>query len=475
MAAEKFDAVVVGSGQGGNPLALAFARSGRKTAVIERAEVGGTCVNTGCTPTKTMVSNAEIAHDVRRAADFGIHVGSISVDMAAIRARKREVVERFRSGSQSQIDDTDNVELIRGTARFTGRKVLNVSLKDGGTREIEADTIVLDTGTRSRVPPIPGLDLVPYLDNASVMELDTLPSHLLVVGGGYVGLEFAQMFCRFGSQVTIVQRSDQLLTREDPDIAEDVANILREDGITVLLNADLKRVDAAQGGGVRAVIEAPDGNRTLDVSHLLLAVGRVPNTDALNLEAAGVETDEHGYIKVNDRLETSASGIYAIGDVKGGPAFTHISYDDFRVLRTTLIEGGQASIKDRMVPYVVFIDPQLARIGMSETEARKAGHRVQIAKMSMSRVARAIETGNTRGAIKAVVDADNQQVLGFTILGVDGGELMSLVQVAMMGRLPYTALRDGIFAHPTLAEAVNNLFLNVEDAERVAPSTRRVV
>ena len=346
---------------------------------------------------------------------------------------------------------------------------------EGGTRDITAETIVLDTGSRPNVPPIPGLDQVEYLDNVGVMDLDTLPEHLVVVGGGYIGLEFAQMFCRFGSQVTIVQRSDQLLMREDPDIAEEVVNILREDGITVLLNAEMSRVDPAQEGGIRAVITAPDGERTIQASHLLLAVGRVPNTDALDLAAAGINVDHAHYIKVNDRLETNMPGVYAIGDVKGGPAFTHISYDDYRVLRTNLLDGGQASVKDRMVPYVVFIDPQLSRLGLSEKDADHQNRRYQVASMPMSRVALAIETDNTRGIMKAVVDKDSKQVLGFTILGADGGEIMSLVQVAMMGKLPYTALRDGIFAHPTLAEAVNNLFMQVSDVERVAPSTRQAV
>ena len=475
MAVETFDAVIVGSGQGGNPLALAFARAGRKTALVERAAVGGTCINTGCTPTKTMVSNAEVAHTVRRAGDFGVNVGQVSVDMAAIRARKQKIVDRFRDGSLQQIENADGLELIRGEARFTGPKTLSVRVYEGGTRDITAETIVLDTGSRPNVPPIPGLDQVEYLDNVGVMDLDTLPEHLVVVGGGYIGLEFAQMFCRFGSQVTIVQRSDQLLMREDPDIAEEVVNILREDVITVLLNAEMSRVDPAQEGGIRAVITAPDGERTIQASHLLLAVGRVPNTDALDLAAAGINVDHAHYIKVNDRLETNMPGVYAIGDVKGGPAFTHISYDDYRVLRTNLLDGGQASVKDRMVPYVVFIDPQLARVGLSEKDAAQQNRRYQVASMPMSRVARAIETDNTRGIMKAVVDKDSKQVLGFTILGADGGEIMSLVQVAMMGKLPYTALRDGIFAHPTLAEAVNNLFMQVSDVERVAPSTRQAV
>jgi pyruvate/2-oxoglutarate dehydrogenase complex dihydrolipoamide dehydrogenase (E3) component len=290
------------------------------------------------------------------------------------------------------------------------------------------------------------------------MELDALPDHLLILGGGYIGLEFGQLFRRFGSRVTIVQSASQLLTREDADIAEEVTNILRQDGVEVVLNARATRVSQS-GSNVRLEIEA---QKTLTGSHLLVATGRVPNSDTLNLGAAGIETDDHGFIKVNDRLETSAEGIFALGDIKGGPAFTHISYDDFRIVRSNLIEKKSASTKDRQVPYTVFIDPQLGRVGLSETEARAQDHKIRVAKLPMKSVARALEVDETRGFMKAIVDADTNQILGAAILGIEGGEVMSAVEIAMMGKLPYTALRDGTFAHPTLTESLNNLFMAMD-------------
>jgi pyruvate/2-oxoglutarate dehydrogenase complex dihydrolipoamide dehydrogenase (E3) component len=293
------------------------------------------------------------------------------------------------------------------------------------------------------------------------MELDVLPDHLLVLGGGYIGLEFGQMFRRFGSAVTVVQRSNQLLGREDPDVDEEVAKILREDGVEVLLETQTLRAEQADGT-IRLTVRTQNGERTLSGSHLLVAAGRVPNTDALNLSAAGVKTDKGGIVQVNERLETNVSGIYALGDVKGGPTFTHISYDDFRIIRTNLLEGGNATTNGRFVPYAVYIDPQLGRVGLSETEARAQGRRIRVAKMPMAYVARALEMDEPRGFMKAIVDADTNQILGYTALGVEGGELMSMVEIAMMGKVPYTTLRDGIFAHPTLAEALNNLFASVD-------------
>jgi pyruvate/2-oxoglutarate dehydrogenase complex dihydrolipoamide dehydrogenase (E3) component len=288
-----------------------------------------------------------------------------------------------------------------------------------------------------------------------------LPDHLLVLGGGYIGLEFGQMFRRFGSAVTVVQRSNQLLGREDPDVAEEVAKILREDGVEVLLETQTLRAEQADGT-IRLTVRTQNGERTLSGSHLLVAAGRVPNTDALNLSAAGVKTDKGGTVQVNERLETNVPGIYALGDVKGGPAFTHISYDDFRIIRTNLLEGGNTTTTGRLVPYTVYIDPQLGRVGLSETEARATGRPIRVAKMPMAYVARALEMDEARGFMKAIVDADTNQILGYTALGVEGGELMSMVEIAMMGKVPYTTLRDGIFAHPTLAEALNNLFASVD-------------
>lgn len=455
---ETYDALVIGSGQGGTPLARDLPRHGWRTALVERGLVGGTCVNTGCTPTKTMVASAEVADRARRAAEYGVRTGPVSVDMGAVRERKAAVVTQFREGNLERLNKTDGLDLIRGSAHFVAEQTVEVRLADGGTRRITAPHIFIDTGSRPRIPSIPGLDRVPYFDSTRIMELDALPAHLLIVGGGYVGLEFAQMFCRFGSSVTVVQRGAQLLPREDEDFAGEILSILREDGIRVLLRSELVRAEPGADGAVRAVIQTPEGEEALEASHLLLAVGRAPNVEDLDLPAAGIETDEGGHIRVNDRLETNVPGIYALGDVKGGPAFTHISYDDFRVLRTNLLEGGQASTAGRLVPQVVFTDPQLARVGLTEREAREQGRAYRLASMPMSSVARATESGQTRGLMKALVDPHNDRILGFAVLGMDGGELMGAVQLAMMGGLRYTALRDGIFAHPTLIEALNNLF-----------------
>jgi pyruvate/2-oxoglutarate dehydrogenase complex dihydrolipoamide dehydrogenase (E3) component len=462
MAAEQYDAIVIGAGQAGVPLATALARSGRRTAIIEREHVGGTCINEGCTPTKTMVASARVAYLARRAADYGVHTGPITIDMAKVRQRKRDIVESFRGGSQRRIESTEGVDLLMGEARLTGAHELEVQLNDGEVRQLSAGLIFINTGARSSKPQVAGIDEVPVLDSTTIMELDAVPEHLLVLGGGYIGLEFGQMFRRFGSRVTIVQRGGQLLGREDADVAAAVAEIMREDGIEVLLNTSAQRVERAADGGIRLTVRTPDGERALSGSHLLQAAGRTPNTDRLNLAAAGVATDKGGFIKVNERLETDVPGIYGLGDVKGGAAFTHISYDDFRIIRANLIEGGSATTRDRMVPYTVFIDPQLGRIGIGEDEARAAGRRVRVAKMPMNYVARALEMDEPRGLMKAIVDGDSDQILGFAVLGIEGGEIMAQVQMAMAGRLPYTYLRDAIFAHPTLAEGLNNLFANLE-------------
>jgi pyruvate/2-oxoglutarate dehydrogenase complex dihydrolipoamide dehydrogenase (E3) component len=453
-----YDAIIIGAGQGGSPLSTALANAGLTTAVIEREHVGGTCINTGCTPTKTMVASARVAHVARRAADYGVNAGPVSVEMAKVRQRKRDIVESFRGGSQKRLDDTDGLDLVMGTAAFVGEKTLEVSLNDGGSTRMVGEQIFINTGTRPSVPRIEGLESVSYLDSTSIMELDEVPEHLLVLGGGYVGLEFAQMFRRFGSEVTIIQRGRQVLPREDADIAREVVEILRSDGIEVLLETQALSLKGGTDGSIRLSLRTSTGETERFGTHLLLAVGRVPNTGELNLPAAGVELDTRAFVKVNERLETSAPGIFALGDVKGGPAFTHISFDDFRVLRSNLLEGGNLTIADRLVPYTVFIDPQLGRAGITEQEARHRGYKIKVATMPMSHVARALEVDEPRGLMKAVVDAGSGQILGCSILGMEGGELAAVVQVAMMGRVPYTCIRDGVFAHPTLAESLNNLF-----------------
>ena len=350
-----------------------------------------------------------------------------------------------------------------GEARFTSPKTVEVRLKNGETQQLMASTIFLNAGDRPAKPALSGIENVSTLDSTSIMELDTVPEHLLVVGGGYVGLEFGQMFRRFGSRVTIIQRGAYLLAREDADVAGEVANILREDGIEVLLETRPVRVEQSSAGNISLTVQTPAGERTLTGSHLLVATGRVPNTDWLNLDAAGIQVDKRGFIEVNERLETNVPGIYALGDIKGGPAFTHISYDDFRIIRTSLLEKGNASIHGRLVPYTVFIDPQLGRIGLSETDARAQGRDIKVAKMPMNYVARALEVDESRGFMKAVVDAGTGQILGAAILGIEGGEIMAMLEVAMMGKVPYTVLRDAVFAHPTLAESLNNLFTALEE------------
>jgi pyruvate/2-oxoglutarate dehydrogenase complex dihydrolipoamide dehydrogenase (E3) component len=465
-ATQRYDAIVVGSGQGGNPLAKALAAAGRKVAVIEREHVGGTCINVGCTPTKTMVASARVAYLARRAADFGVRTGSVSVDQATVRERKRNIVNRWRSGSERGLSKAPGLDLLMGEASFSGPKTLEVQLNSGEHRTLTADLVFVNSGARPARPQIPGLDRVPSLDSTSVMELGEVPDHLMVIGGGYIGLEFGQMFRRFGSRVTIIQRGTQLLVQEDPDVSQAVLDVLVEDGVEVVLQRGVRSVAPAPGGEIAVAVGDGDGPapRVITGSHLLVAAGRVPNTERLNLDAAGVETDQKGYIRVNDRLETSAPGVFALGDVKPGPAFTHISYDDFRIIETNLIKGGHATTKDRLVPYAVFIDPELGRVGLSEGEARRQGRKIRVAKMPMSHVARATEADEKRGLMKVVTDASTDQILGCAILGISGGELMSMVEIAMMGHLPYTALQNAIFAHPTLAESLNNLFDYIEPA-----------
>jgi pyruvate/2-oxoglutarate dehydrogenase complex dihydrolipoamide dehydrogenase (E3) component len=456
--AELYDAIVVGSGQAGTPLCRALAEAGMHTALVEREHVGGTCVNEGCTPTKTMVASARVAYLARRGANYGVQTGPISIDLKRVRERKREIVKNFREGSQNRIEKTPNLDLIFGTASFTEPKTLLVRGKDDdGERWLSAERIFINAGTRTAKPKLDGLDGVPFLDNASIMELETVPEHLLILGGGYIGLEFGQIFRRFGSRVTIVQSAKQLLAREDPDVAEEVAKILREDGIEILLSTKSERVSSANGR-IQLEVSMDSQGRMIEGSHLLVAIGRTPNSDTLNLAAAGIEADAKGFIKTNNRLETNVSGVYALGDIKGGPAFTHISYDDFRIIRANVIEKKNVTIDGRLVPYTCFIDPQLGHVGLSEEDARRQGRKIRVAKMPMNYVARALEMDDSRGFMKAMVDAETDQILGATVLEIEGGEVMAVFEMAIMGKVPYTALRDGIFAHPTLAEGLNNLF-----------------
>lgn len=448
---KSFDAIIVGSGQGGTPLAKEFARRGFRTALIEREHVGGTCVNVGCTPTKTFLASARAAHLVRRSGDYGIETGPVRVEMETVRRRKRDIVASFNGGAVSGLEETENLELIYGEATFTAARDLQISLKSGGERLLQGEKIFIDTGGRPAIPPIPGLETVPYLDSTSIMELDQVPRHLAVLGAGYIGIEFAQGLRRFGAEVTIIDRGERILKREDPDVTDELEKILTEDGIRILHNSEVLGVERRTGG---IYLQGPD----LEVSHLLVAAGRTPNTDALNPAVVGIETDKRGHIIVNERLESSVPGIWALGDVTGGPAFTHVSYDDFRILKANLFEDGKKSTAERIVAFTLFTDPQLGRVGMTETEARKAGREIRIASMPMEWVARALETDESRGMMKAIIDAETDCILGAAVLGMEGGEIMSILYTAMLGEMQWQTLQAAPYAHPTLAESLNNLF-----------------
>jgi pyruvate/2-oxoglutarate dehydrogenase complex dihydrolipoamide dehydrogenase (E3) component len=455
----KFDAIIIGSGQGGNPLSFRFADLGWRVALIEKADVGGTCINTGCTPTKTMVHRALVAHYARNAARWGVHAENVSADLKTIVAQKDKVVHYFRGGKQESIDKRPTMQLFRGRARFVGPHQIQV-----GEALLESEKIFINTGGRARIPDIPGFSSVKFLTNRSIMELTALPEHLLILGGGYIGLEFGQMFRRFGSQVTVIQDSNQIVGREDPEVSAEVQKFLESEGIAFLLNAQVTRAEQ-KGNSIALSVNGKSGPSTVSGSHLLAAIGRQPNTDDLGLEKAGVETDKHGFVKVNSRLETNVPGIWAIGDVKGGPAFTHISFNDFQILDANLTQGKNLTIENRIVPYCVFTDPQLGGVGMTEKEARAAGYKLKIGRIPMSYVARAVERDETAGLMKIVVNAANDQVLGATILASEGGELVHVLYTLMLGRLPYTLLKGAIFIHPTLAEGFFALLDDVKPVD----------
>jgi len=456
-----YDLIVIGAGQGGGPLAGTLADHGHSAALVERKHVGGTCVNEGCTPTKTMIASARVAHLARRAEDYGVQTGEVSVDLETVRERKRDIVEMFRSGSRSSVEDTEGLDLIEGTGRFVDADTVEVTFDDGRTQTLTADRIVINTGTRPVIPPIDGLDEVEYLTSTSIMELGTVPEHLLVLGGGYIGLEFGQMFRRFGAEVTIVDRGEQILSTEDADVADALTDILREDGLRVLTSTTVTAVEGTEGA-VTAHLEGEEAPAQVTGDQLLVAAGRRPNTDALALDAAGVDATERGYVQVNDRLATTAPGIFALGDVTGGPAFTHVSYEDYRVLCGNWLYDADRTVEDRILSYSLFTDPQLGRVGLTEEQAREQDLDFVVAHMPMTRVARALEVDETRGFMKALVDPETNQLLGAAILGVEGGEVMSILQTAMMGNVSVDRLQSAPFAHPTLAESLNNLFSGLD-------------
>jgi dihydrolipoamide dehydrogenase len=451
-----FDAIVIGSGQAGNPLSQKLADHGWTVALIEKEQLGGTCVNTGCTPTKTMVASAQVAHYARHAAQWGVHAAEVKVDLAAVVARKERIVDQWRSGVERNVQKRPNLHLHRGHARFVAPHRVRV-----GDDELESERIFINAGTRVAIPALEGLDRVPYLTNASIMQLTEVPKHLLVLGGGYIGLEFGQMFRRFGSQVTVVHRNDHLLPREDADVTEELQKALEKEGIRFVLNAQTSRVDQEKDELVLHLA----GNSSLRGSHLLVATGRRPNTEDLGLDKAGVEIDRQGFIRVNQRLETNVPGIWALGDVKGGPAFTHISYNDYQIVHGNLIEGKNASIANRPVPYSVFTDPQLGRVGLTEKEARATGRRLKIGKIPAAWIARAIERDETAGLMKVIVDAETDRILGAAILSAEGGELVQILGFVMLAGAPYTLLKGAVYIHPTLAEGFWTLMEEVKPVD----------
>jgi len=455
----RYDAVVIGSGQGGNPLAFRFADHGWRVALVEQSQVGGTCINWGCTPTKAMVHRAQVARYARDAARWGVRARDVSVDLGAVVEQTQKVVEGFRAGIEKQLGRRPTLRLVRARARLVGPNRV-----EAGGETLETSRIFLDTGSRPHVPRIPGLEEAGYLTNVEILRVSRLPEHLIVLGGGYVGLEFAQMFRRFGSRVTVIHNGTQLLPREDAEVAAALQAALEEEGISFRLGARTSRVER-DSSGVSLSLDGAAERETVRGSDLLVATGRRPNTDALGLETAGVEVDERGYIRVNEKLETTASGIWALGDVKGGPAFTHISYNDFQILHGNLIEGRDLSTEGRIVPYCVFTDPQLGGVGMTEREARAKGKRLKIGRIPMSRVARAVERDETAGMMKIVVDAESDRVLGASILGSEGGELVQILSTLILADRPYTLLKGAIYIHPTLAEGFFALMNDVKPVE----------
>jgi pyruvate/2-oxoglutarate dehydrogenase complex dihydrolipoamide dehydrogenase (E3) component len=454
----KFDAIIIGTGQAGKPLSFALADLGWKVALIERAELGGSCINTGCTPTKTMVASAQMAHYAREAARWGVRASDVSVDMPAVVARKSRVVENAHKSIRKRIDDRPNIKLVRGPARFIAPHQVQV-----GAEIFESEKIFINTGTRPAIPHTPGLDTVPFLTNATIIELQAVPEQLVVLGGGYIGLEFGQMFRRFGSRVTIIHNGERILPREDPDITSALQTALEAEGVVLRMNVETKRVEN-RSGAIVLTLESGGRNETLQGSHLLVATGRKPNTDDLGVEAAGLAADARGYIKVNGRMETNVPGIWALGDVKGGPAFTHISYNDYQIAYANIIEGKNLTIEHRYLPYALFTDPSLGRVGITETEARASGRKFKMGTYPMSSVSRAIERDETAGLMKIIVDAQSDRILGAAILGSEGGETVQILGAMILANAPYTVLKGAVYIHPTLAEGFFGLLESVKAA-----------
>ena len=456
----KYDAIIIGSGQAANPLAGKLAAAGWKTALIEKKFIGGTCVNVGCTPTKTLIASGRVAYLTKRSADYGVYTTGYSVDIESVIRRKNAHVLTARESLAKRLLETDNLDVVFGSAVFSGPKEVTVVKEDGSMATMTAEKIIINTGTRPVIPPIAGLQEIRYYTSDTILDLLTVPSHLVIVGGSYIALEFGQLYRRLGSEVTIIEGNEQFLSKEDGDIAGEIKKILEEDGIRILTGTTVKGVGAH---GVNIDIELENTNaQTITASHLLIATGRLPETAALNPGAAGIITDKHGFISVDGKLQTNIPGIYALGDVKGGPQFTHISYNDHLILYRNLIENAGLTITGREIIYCLFTDPELGRVGLTEKMAREKGLNIKVVTLPAGRIARAWENDETRGMLKAIVNLDNKMILGAAMLCSNGGELMSILQMAMMGNVTYDRLRDGVFAHPTFAESLNNLFAGVD-------------
>ncbi len=460
---KNYDAIVIGAGQAGTPFAKKLALAGKKTALIERRYIGGTCVNDGCTPTKTWVASARAAYMAANSKHLGVNIKSFKVDMKLIKKRKDDVVSLFRNGSQSGLEKTKGLDIFFGEASFTDAKTISVKMNSGGKKELKADLIFINTGCKPIVPEIEGIHDIDYLTSTTILDLDKVPDHLLVVGGNYIGLEFGQMFRRFGSKVTVLEKGPRIVAREDEDISAELTQILEAEHIKFFTGADGIKFKKTGKGNISALFSSSGKEHRIKCSHVLIATGRSPNSNELELDRTGVKTDERGFIKTDDKLQTNVKGIYALGDVKGGPAFTHISYNDYTIVYRNLIEGTDWNIKDRPIPYCMFTDPQLGHVGLSETEAKKQGIDFKVAKLPMGHVARAIETGDTRGFMKAIVDPKTKKILGATVLGPEGGEIMTVLQMAMEGGITYDRIRYCVIAHPLYSESLNNLFMALEN------------
>jgi pyruvate/2-oxoglutarate dehydrogenase complex dihydrolipoamide dehydrogenase (E3) component len=462
--AERYEILIIGSGEAGKYLTWTMAQEGRRTAVVERKYVGGSCPNIACMPSKNVIRSAKAAWFARHAADYGVQTGPVSTDMKGVRSRKRRMVEGEVQFHLDRFKAT-GADLIRGEGRFVAPRTVEVHLNDGGRRTISGDRIFLDLGSRAEIPDIPGLAAAKPMTHVEALDLDRLPEHVLVLGGGYVGLELAQALRRFGSRVTVIERGRQIASREDSDVAQALLENFTSEGIDVLLERRVRSVEGLSGEAIRVRVENSHREQTIEASDLLVAAGRTPNTLGIGLEVAGIELDTRGFIKVTERLETTAPGVWAMGDCAGSPQFTHVAFDDFRVVRDNL-HGGSRTTRDRLIPFCLFTDPELARVGLNESEATRRGIPYRLAKIPMAAVLRAVTLSETSGFAKILIDEQSDRILGFTVVGVEGSEMMAAVQTAMLGGLPYTVLRDAIFTHPTTAEGLVGLLASVPERTR---------